>query len=88
MEERLKKLEDIVFNGEFPDKKEFYRPVSAVKGIKLKGGMYIFGGSATSNASIKLDVGTAPAGSLYLSSANNGEIWIMRTTTWTQITVP
>jgi hypothetical protein len=47
----------------------------------------ITGGTATTDTNIKADVGTLPKGSIYISSNGAGEIWIMQTSTWTQLTV-
>jgi hypothetical protein len=47
----------------------------------------IVSGAATTDTNIKTDVGTLPAGSIYISSNGAGEIWIMQTTTWTKLTV-
>lgn len=47
----------------------------------------VTGGTATTDTTIKADVGTLPAGSIYISSNGAGEIWIMQTTTWTKLTV-
>jgi hypothetical protein len=55
--------------------------------IKLHNAIIITTGSATGDANIKTDVGTLPAGSIYISSNGAGEIWIMQTTTWTKLTV-
>lgn len=45
-------------------------------------------GSATTDSGIKSAMGiTAPKGSVYFSSNGIGEVWIMQTTTWTQLTI-
>lgn len=74
--------------GDFPDKKVFDKAVLVNNGLKLINGSFIYGGSATTNASIKLDVGTPPAGSIYISTNGVGEVWVMQTTTWTKVTIP
>lgn len=45
------------------------------------------GGSATGDTAIKVDVGTLPAGSIYMSSSGSGEVWVMITTTWTKLNI-
>jgi len=47
----------------------------------------ITGGVAVGDTAIKTDVGTLAPGSIYISCYNTGTIWVMQTTTWTQLTI-
>lgn len=87
LDQRVQSLEEFVYKGELPGKTVFDTVALFQKGVSLKNGSFLYGGSATTNAGIKLDVGTPPKGSIYISSNGVGEIWIMQTTTWTQLTI-
>lgn len=61
---------------------------SPIEGIKFNGtGPSISCGAASSDADIKTAQGkTAPAGSIWISSAD-GKVWVMVSTTWTNLTI-
>jgi hypothetical protein len=56
-----------------------------VSSIGVKGSASITGGAGTNDATIKALVGTLPPASIYL--ATDGKVWVMQTTTWTQLTI-
>ena len=85
---KIEQMENLLNMGNLPDKKIFDKTVLFNKGIKLHNNAFIYGGSATGDANIKLDIGTPSGGSLYISTANNGELWVMQTSTWTEVTIP
>ena len=47
----------------------------------------ITGGVAVTDVGIKADVGTLAGGSIYISCYDSGAIFVMRGTTWTQLTI-
>ena len=47
----------------------------------------ITGGVATGTTAITADVGTPGNGSIYIRGAGAGEIWVMVSGTWTQLTI-
>jgi hypothetical protein len=88
-EELYQLKEDVEYlkKGITPTKNIFTKLIVAVNGLKFKGDPVIVSGSKTTDASIKLDVGTLPKGSIYLSTNGVGEVWVMQTTTWTKLTI-
>lgn len=88
LKKQVSELKASVNYGNFQDKKVFDKTALFNNGIKFPNNTFIYGGSATGNSNIKLDVGTPPGGSIYISNANGGELWIMQTTTWTEVTIP
>jgi len=53
--------------------------------VTVDGTAVITGGAGTDDTTIKALVGTLPPASIYL--ATNGKVWVMQTTTWTQLTI-
>jgi len=88
LRKEIQELRDYIYQGELTDRTIFDKPINPSKGIILSGGAVITGGNATTNASIKLEVGTLPKGSIYISSNGVGEIWVMQTSTWVLVTIP
>jgi hypothetical protein len=61
---------------------------TVIQDIKLNTAVVIASGSAANDGAIKSAMGyTAPAGSIYISTAGAGTVWVMQTTTWTQLTI-
>jgi|LakMenEpi03Aug12_release.lakeMendotaPanAssembly.Ray.scaffolds.fasta_scaffold712993_2 hypothetical protein len=63
-----------------------------LKGVSFTSGTaYITGGVATGTAAIIADVkanlGEVANGSVYVSTAGNGELWILVSGTWTKLTI-
>jgi hypothetical protein len=87
LKKQVSELKASVNYGNFQDKKVFDKTALFNNGIKFPNNAFIYGGSATTNASIKLDVGTPPGGSIYISTNGVGEIWVMQSTTWTKLTI-
>jgi hypothetical protein len=87
IETKLDNLIDYFYVGDFPDRK-VYDKLLQVKKIRLPNSAIITGGASTTNATITAEVGTLPAGSIYISSNGTGEIWVMLTTTWTKLSIP
>jgi hypothetical protein len=53
--------------------------------VSVTGTATITGGAGTNDSTIKALVGTLPPASIYL--ATDGKVWVMQTTTWTQLTI-
>lgn len=60
-----------------------------VNALRLNAGtnITVVGGTATGSVAIAAAVGQPANGSLYLRGAGTGEVWVMVSGVWTQLTV-